>query len=82
MGPAIHIPANLDREQLQGTRQRVEQLLTDLTLEAEDWAASGASRKGEVAVRRQARILRPHHDACQPPENSLAILSELKSRAA
>jgi len=61
IGPAINIPPNLDRQQLEVSRQRVERLLTDLTLEAEDWAASGARRKGEVCERPTGRVLKPRH---------------------
>jgi len=59
LGPAINIPPNLDRQQLEASRCRVERLLTDLTLEAEDWAASGARREGEVCERPTGRILKP-----------------------
>jgi len=61
MGPAITIPPDLDREQLEVSRCRLERLLTDLTLEAEDWAASGARRAGEACQRPSGRILKPHH---------------------
>ncbi len=59
IGPAVHIPADLDRDELEVRRQGVERLLTGLTLEAEDWAASGTRRQGEAIVRPQARVLRP-----------------------
>ncbi len=58
VGPAVRIPPDLGRRQLEVRRQGVERLLTDLTLEAEDWAASGARREGEVCLRRRARILK------------------------
>jgi len=61
LGPAINIPPDLDRQQLEMSRGRVERLLTDLTLEAEDWAASGASRQGEVCERPTGRIIKPRH---------------------
>lgn len=48
IGPEVRIPAGLDRDQLEVCRQDVELLLTDLTVEAEDWAASGKHRAGEV----------------------------------
>ncbi|MCA9231714.1 MAG: lysophospholipid acyltransferase family protein [Planctomycetales bacterium] len=55
MGPPITIAPDLDRDQLELSRQRVEQFLTDLTIEAEDWAASGARRPGEVSIRPESR---------------------------
>lgn len=57
LGPAVHIPADLDRDELEIRRQGVERLLTGLTLEAEDWAASGMRRQGEVALRVEPRAL-------------------------
>jgi lysophospholipid acyltransferase (LPLAT)-like uncharacterized protein len=68
IGPAVYVPADLDREQLELRRQGVERLLTDLTLESEDWAASGARRPGEVVIRSQARERRPRQImACSEP---------------
>ena len=57
VGPEIHIPSKVDRDQLEPYRQDVERLLTDLTIEAEDWAASGAHREGEVCERPRPRVL-------------------------
>ncbi len=48
IGPEIYIPADLDRAALEIQRLYVQQQLTDLTVEAEDWAASGTHREGEV----------------------------------
>ena len=59
LGPAVNVPAGLDRQQLEEYRQRIERLLTDLTLEAEDWATSGARREGEQREQPTARILKP-----------------------
>ncbi len=57
VGPEIHIPAGLERGELELRRQDVEQQLTNLTVEAEDWATSGTRREGEV--REKSRILLP-----------------------
>jgi len=57
IGQEIHIPSGIERNELELHRQEVEQRLTDLTVEAEQWAASGAHRKGEV--RELSRILQP-----------------------
>ncbi len=56
IGPEVHIPANLERDELEICRQDVERLLSDLTTEAEDWATSGAHRVGEVCERPRARM--------------------------
>jgi hypothetical protein len=48
--PEIHVPPNLDRQGLEYFRQKVQGLLSRLTKEAEDWAASGARKPGQVHV--------------------------------
>jgi lysophospholipid acyltransferase (LPLAT)-like uncharacterized protein len=53
VGPALHIPPNLDRNGVETCRARVESLLTDLTDQADEWAASGRRQSQEVNVRRQ-----------------------------
>lgn len=63
MGPAITIPANLNRSESENCRQRVENLLNRITHEAETWAASGKRRQGEVVARRQGRHLGPWVDS-------------------
>ncbi len=54
LGAEISIPAGLERDQLEVCRQNVEQVLTDLTVDAENWATSGESRQGEVRERRRS----------------------------
>lgn len=53
IGPEMHIPADLDRTQLETCRLRTERLLNCLTAEAEAWAAAGTRKIGEVPVTRQ-----------------------------
>ncbi len=53
VGPAIHIPADLDRDSLESRRVGVEQLLNRLTLEAEAWAEHGGPKEGEISLRRE-----------------------------
>jgi lysophospholipid acyltransferase (LPLAT)-like uncharacterized protein len=80
MGPAISIPSGIDRDQLESHRQRVEQLLTDVTLEAEDWAKSGAHREGEICERRRSRVLSRAEVASEPVKPpSLACFEEQAS---
>jgi lysophospholipid acyltransferase (LPLAT)-like uncharacterized protein len=52
-GPAITIPQGLGREELEDYRLHIEQLLTRLADEAEDWAVSGRRREGETFIRQQ-----------------------------
>jgi lysophospholipid acyltransferase (LPLAT)-like uncharacterized protein len=59
VGPEIYVPQDLDRGALELHRQGVERLLNELTIEAECWAESGARQRGEVVIRRQARICGP-----------------------
>jgi hypothetical protein len=65
VGPEVHIPAHLDRDQLEVYRESVEGLMNDLTLEAEEWATSGTRRAGEIAIRPEPRILRPRQVLAQ-----------------
>jgi hypothetical protein len=50
IGPAMTVPADLDRSGLEQCRQRVEQLLNCLTAEAEAWATAGSRKAGETVV--------------------------------
>ncbi|MGL6194400.1 MAG: lysophospholipid acyltransferase family protein [Thermoguttaceae bacterium] len=46
----IQVPANADRDTLSTYQQKVEDLLNDLTGQAEDWAASDYDIRGEAMV--------------------------------
>ena len=48
-GP-IEIPTDLDRAGLESYRRRIEHLMHDLTEEAEQWAASGKRRAGQLGL--------------------------------
>ncbi|MEK6237563.1 MAG: lysophospholipid acyltransferase family protein, partial [Planctomycetales bacterium] len=58
VSPHLHIPPNLDRQQRETHRQRVEDILNRLTDEAEDWAASGKRRPDESRIGKES--LAPH----------------------
>lgn len=49
-GPPLALPEKLSREGVEHHRLQVEQLLNQLTLEAEAWAGSGESRDGEFRL--------------------------------
>jgi lysophospholipid acyltransferase (LPLAT)-like uncharacterized protein len=53
----IFIPPNLDRDALEYHRQKIEDLLNRLTLEAEAWAESGTRKIGQMNVIRQGAPL-------------------------
>ena len=40
-GPKIHLPRKMSREGLETSRQKIQNLITDLTVQSERWAASG-----------------------------------------
>jgi hypothetical protein len=42
----IHLPEKLDRNELEGWREKLEEQLLELTTKAERWATSGASMPG------------------------------------
>lgn len=73
IGPEIHIPDNLDRDTLETCRQDVENILTDLTVEAEDWATSGAHREGEVCERPRPRISSPSQKLVPNPNVAIHL---------
>jgi lysophospholipid acyltransferase (LPLAT)-like uncharacterized protein len=50
---AIHVPADLNREDLERQRAGVERLLVHLSDEAESWAGSRLARPGETIVRKE-----------------------------
>ncbi|MGI9427485.1 MAG: lysophospholipid acyltransferase family protein [Bythopirellula sp.] len=57
IGPEMHIPAKIERDGLETYRQDIQRVLNDLTLEAEDWAASGTHRQGEVCERPRTKVM-------------------------
>jgi lysophospholipid acyltransferase (LPLAT)-like uncharacterized protein len=71
VGPAIMIPAELDRTQLETCRLRTERLLNCLTAEAEAWAAAGSRKAGEVVVRNQPAPPPPYRELKLPAEPAL-----------
>lgn len=50
-GPPTRVPPSLDRDGLEAHREWFEKLLNWLTVEAEQWAASGRRRAGEMLMR-------------------------------
>ena len=60
VSPEIVVPEGLDRGGLEHFRQRIEALLNRFCDEADAWAASGTSWKGQVRVtfRSNERIVR------------------------
>lgn len=55
IGPSIQIPPNLSRDQLEESRLMIERKMTELTIEAEEWAAVGGSRPGDQVEFRRGR---------------------------
>lgn len=54
-GPKIRIPAKQDRARLEATRDSIQQLTTSLTVEAEEWAATGKPMAGQRSFFRAGR---------------------------
>ena len=70
-GPKIHVPPKAKREELETIRQSAEDLLNDLTDQAESWACSGQMMMGEqpfTRVRRSKVIFdsKPEREKIQP----------------
>jgi lysophospholipid acyltransferase (LPLAT)-like uncharacterized protein len=56
IGPSIQIPPNLSRDQLEESRLMIERKMTELTIEAEEWAEAGGARPGDQAEGRRQRV--------------------------
>lgn len=65
VGPAMRLPADLDRDGLEHYRLQTEQLLNRLTAEAEAWAEAGTHKLNEQPARR-ARLRRPLRRQVKP----------------
>ncbi len=58
-GPKIHLPRKMKRDGLENARVKVQQLITDLTVQSESWANSDADFRGEqpfVRCRRKSKL--------------------------
>jgi len=74
VSPPMYIPPDLDRQNVEQYRLKVERMLNRLTLEAEAWAEAGTSKVNEVSVRRQAGWLKLHkHAAHELPPSHLGL---------
>jgi hypothetical protein len=89
-GPALSVPAKLDRDDLESYRLWFEKLLNWLTDDAEAWAESGKRRTGECVMIPKytppAMYLPPVHTAPQLPAELAAewdsLTGHTRSRAA
>lgn len=70
-GPAITIPKKISRDDLEQVRSEIEQLMSGLTDEAEEWARSGRRRAGERVIRQQP---------APPPQRALAVAEPAAKR--
>ena len=59
VSPAIEIPSNLNRTQLEEHRRSLEETLNRLTTQAEEWAAAGGRLVGQCQVHRRGSPPRP-----------------------
>jgi len=57
VGPALWLPTDLDRTGMENSSRQLQQLLNDLTCEAETWAESGGARHGELITGLRTRDL-------------------------
>ena len=76
VGPEVNVPDNLDREQLDQYRLGLENLLNDLTTEAENWASSGKRRQGEITINANPRVLSHGHLAASSQESATPLLDD------
>ena len=69
-GPRLQIPPELDRGGLEHYRQRAEDVLNRLTLEAEAWAEAGSRKVNQRGIRRRPAPIRPQRPDAGPPETA------------
>jgi lysophospholipid acyltransferase (LPLAT)-like uncharacterized protein len=73
VGPEIRVGADLERDALESCRQQVETFLTDLTVDAEAWATSGATRQGEICERPRSRVLHASQKRFANPQKTITL---------
>lgn len=74
IGPALQMPATLDREGVEHYRRELEQMLNRLTELAERWAETGGRLEGET-IGRRLRARRKRAMETEPSEHPPAIVS-------
>ena len=72
MGPEMILPRKLDRDGLEHYRLEVERMVTRLTIAAETWAESGATKAGELPFPREP-LRRGNYIAPADAEHALRI---------
>lgn len=76
-GPKIHIPAKCGRKHLEASRKSVQNLLNDLTVQAEDWAESNQKMVGEQSFVRARRISKLFFDSKPQPQEQVSDTSSI-----
>jgi lysophospholipid acyltransferase (LPLAT)-like uncharacterized protein len=64
IGHSIRIPSDLSRDELEDARLMVERKMTELTIEAEEWAEVGGTRPGDQAECRKGLVSAPAAQSC------------------
>jgi 1-acyl-sn-glycerol-3-phosphate acyltransferase len=70
-GPKLHIPRKCGRERLESSRQSVQKLMNDLTIQAEQWAESKQKMLGEQSFVRVRRASKLYFDSKPKPQLKL-----------
>ena len=65
-GPKIRLPRKMSRESLEQSRLKIQGLITDLTVQSEDWASSGAEMQGQQPFVRSRRVSKLYFDRPKP----------------
>lgn len=61
-GPKIYLPRKMGRDDLEASRQKIQSLTTDLTVQAENWAESGANFRSQQPFVRARRVSKLYFD--------------------
>jgi lysophospholipid acyltransferase (LPLAT)-like uncharacterized protein len=81
-GPHVQIPPKLNRDEIEGYRERTERMLNRLTAEAESWADSGERRCGQIPCLSQPAPLRSRVAESVQPDTNLIIFPSPEKRCA
>ncbi len=81
-GPKIHIPPKADRETLESSRSGIQNLIRDLTVQAENWAESRDRIQGEQRFLRARRCNKKIFETIPSPQTHQTIDSISLARKA
>ena len=65
-GPKIRLPRKMSRDELENSRLKIQELITGVTVQAEEWAKSGDDLAGQQPFVRSRRVSKLYFDRPRP----------------